>query len=182
MTIETSLSQSERDFLLELYQQTNGDESRQVNSTAIGDVMGIDKPSARKLSEGLIGYGFVVVKTLSGGIGITADGMAAAQRLGASGQSAQPILGKGPVIDKNESPAVESALEELKKLISQTKLAYDAMAQLVMDIKTIEVQLLSPKPKTSIVKECLIDIQKVLKHAGANKGAQFIAEVMGTSV
>ncbi len=181
MTTETSLSQSEREFLLELYQQTNGDENRQVNSSIIGTAMGVDKPSARKLSEGLIGHGFAAVKTLSGGIGITADGMAEAQKLGAAGNKSQPILGKGPVIDKDGCQAVENALEEIKKCISQTELTYDAMAQLVMDIKTIEVQLLSPKPKTPIIKECLTDIQKVLKFAGANKGAQFIAEVMGTS-
>jgi hypothetical protein len=179
MTEDISLSQSEKDFLLQLYQQTNGEESRQIESAAIGTTLGMDKLSSRKISEELIGYGFVAVKTLSGGIGITAEGFAKARRLGAFDQTITPILGNTPVIDIDNCKKVEKALTDLKKCFDQCRLDYDVMAQVVIDLKTMEVQLLSPKPKTAIIKACLISISKVLEPAGISECEHLIKGLIG---
>jgi flagellar basal body rod protein FlgF len=181
MTVETSLNQSEREFLLQLYQQTNGDLSRQIESAVIGTSLGLDRSSSRKISEELMGHGFVAVKTLSGGIGITADGLAEAMRLGSGSQTAQPILGKAPVIDVDERKKTEKALMDLKKAISQSRLDYDAMAQVVIDMKTVEVQLLSPKPKTGIIKACLRSMNRVLKLTGESECVNIINNLIGES-
>ena len=179
MTEDISLSPSERNFLLQLYQQTNGDESRQIESADIGTTLGMDKLSSRKISEELIGYGFVAVKTLSGGIGITTEGLAKAQRLGALDQTITPILGNTPVIDVNSCKKVEKALMDLKKCLDQYRLDYDVMAQVVIDLKTLEVQLLSPKPKTAIIREGLISILDVLEPAGISECINFIKRFIG---
>jgi hypothetical protein len=179
MTEDISLSQSERSFLLQLYQQTSGDENRQIESADIGTTLGMDKLSSRKISEELIGYGFVAVKTLSGGIGITAEGLAKAQGLGALDQRTKPILGKTPVIDVKSCKKVGKALTDLKECLDQCRLDYDVMAQIVIDLKTLEVQLLSPKPKTAIVREGLISILDVLEPAGISECVNLIKGFIG---
>jgi hypothetical protein len=181
MMKETSLSQSEREFLLQLYQETNGDQSRQIESAVIGTSLGLDRLSSRKISEELMGHGFVAVKTLSGGIGITTEGLAEAMRLGSGAQTAQPILGKAPVIDVEECKKVGKALSDIKNCIDQSRLDYDAMAQVVIDMKTMEVQLLSPKPKTGIIKECLLSMSGVLKLAGRSECVNLIKGLTGQS-
>jgi flagellar basal body rod protein FlgF len=181
MKEETSLNRSEREFLFQLYQQTNGDQSRQIESATIGISLGLDRSSSRKISEELMGHGFVAVKTLSGGIGITADGLAEAMRLGNGAQTVQPILGKSPVIGVDECEKMEKALMDLKKSISQSHLDYDAMAQIVIDMKTMEVQLLSPKPKTGIIKACLRSMNRVLKLTGESECVNIINNLIGES-
>ena len=179
MTEDIALSQSETNFLLQLYQQTNGEESRQIESAAIGTTLGMDKLSSRKISEELIGYGFVAVKTLSGGIGITAEGLAKARHLGALDQTTAPLLDKAPVIDADRCKKVEKVLTDLKKCLDQCRLDYDVMAEVVIDIKTMEVQLLSPKPKTAIIKAGLISMSKVLESAGISECEPLIKGLIG---
>ncbi|MGD9211876.1 MAG: hypothetical protein PVI90_13925 [Desulfobacteraceae bacterium] len=181
MAIETSLNSDEKAFLLQLYQQTNGDQSRTADTTAIGTAIGMDKINSRKVSEELIGQGYVSVKTLSGSIGITTDGLTQAQRLGAGATKTQAILGKKTIIDANGCKAVEKVLLGLKQALDQPHLTYNAMAELVIDVKTIEVQLLSPKPKTAIIKACLASILKILENAKATAAIHLIHGLIDTS-
>ena len=71
-------------FIVELYHRTQGDGSVKVSMFDIGEFLGIDRELSLRTAEELIGTGLVEIKTLSGGIGITADGVAEAQKLGAS--------------------------------------------------------------------------------------------------
>jgi hypothetical protein len=71
-------------FIVELYHRTQGDSSIKVSMYDIGESLGIDRKLSLRTAEELIGTGLVEIKTLSGGIGITADGVAEAQGLGAS--------------------------------------------------------------------------------------------------
>jgi hypothetical protein len=177
MPLETPLNETEKNFLIQLYQQTEGDQNRKVDTAAIGSGMGMDKTDSRKISEELIGHGFVEVKTLSGGIGITAEGLAEAERLGVTPTGAQARLANTPIINSDGRKTVESVLEQLKKSIYKNRSNFDEIAELVMDIKTIEVQLLSPKPKTAIVKACLASMLKVLER-GETKSAQLIQSLV----
>jgi len=71
-------------FLVELYVQTQGDPSTTVSWFDIGETMGLDREASTRLAENLFGTGLAEIKTLSGGIGITAAGVAEAQQSGAS--------------------------------------------------------------------------------------------------
>ncbi len=71
-------------FIVELYHRTQGDGSVKVSMFDIGEFLGLDRNLSLRTAEELIGTGLVEIKTLSGGIGITADGVAEAQKLGAS--------------------------------------------------------------------------------------------------
>lgn len=180
MTIETSLNPAEKEFLFQLYKKTGGDQNRQVDSAAIGTVIGIDKAGARKVSEELIGHGFAAVKTLSGGIGITAEGLAEAERLGLVAPAAGATrLPQKPVLDANGRKIVEAALADLKTAVGQGRFDFESMAELVTDIKTIEVQLLSPKPKTDTITACLRSMLNVLKQKGVAEGVNLINSLIG---
>ena len=72
----------------------------------IGEALGMDHQNFLRTAEYLIGTGFAEIKTLSGGIGITDQGLARAQQLGISvaddgiaftGLGDAPVLGEaGP--------------------------------------------------------------------------------------
>ncbi len=71
-------------FLVELYLETQGDPSIKVSMYDIGETLGLDRTVSSRTAEELIGTGLAEIKTLNGGIGITADGVDEAQKLGAS--------------------------------------------------------------------------------------------------
>ncbi len=66
-------------YLLELFQRTKGDARARVSMYDVGAALGMEKGAAGKTAEELIAAGWVEIKSLSGGIGITAEGIAAAQ-------------------------------------------------------------------------------------------------------
>ena len=68
-------------FLIQLFEQTKGDSAVQVSMYDIGDQLGLDRDSASTVAQELIGSMLVEIRTLSGGIGISADGLQMAQKL-----------------------------------------------------------------------------------------------------
>jgi hypothetical protein len=56
--------------------------------------------------------------------------------------------------------------------------AYAWVEEVVMDIKTMEVQLLSPKPKTGIVREIFNSLNRNLKQTGAGDLNQKLSAVL----
>jgi hypothetical protein len=179
MTDSETMNETEAAFLIELCKQTQGDTARQASTVAVGAALTLDKNAATKVSEELIGWGLVAVKTLSGGIGITAEGVAEVSRLGGGGQTAKPVLGKEPIIDAAGRSLVEQSLATLKAQAESLKLSYSAMEELVADVRTIEAQLMSPRPKTIIIREGLVSIQSTLQKAGAGPAVQLIAALIG---
>ena len=84
MFIQNDIKENLPLFIVELYHRTQGDASVKVSMFDIGESLGLDRKLSLRTAEELIGTGLVEIKTLSGGIGITADGVAEAQGLGAS--------------------------------------------------------------------------------------------------
>lgn len=159
-----------RDYLLELYKMTDGDTGAQVSMFDVGTAIGLEKQEAGKTAEDLIGDGLAEVKTLSGGIGITPRGVEAVQASGMGPDADAPHLdlGKGPVLEAEGQKAITSVLTDVKNTISNNHTHYDRIEEAVIDIKTIEVQMLSPSPKTAILKEVLKSIQAALKSMGSS--------------
>jgi len=83
MFIQDDIKESLPLFLVELYHRTQGDASVKVSMFDIGESLGLDRKLTLRTAEELIGTGLVEIKTLSGVIGITADGVTEAQQLGA---------------------------------------------------------------------------------------------------
>ena len=103
-------------FLAELYAKTGGDPASQISMYDIGEQMGLDRDASSKTAEALIGSGFAEVKTLSGGIGITEDGVGEAHRSGcggdASADSGPAGLGDGPTLDAAACGHVEQVVAD----------------------------------------------------------------------
>ena len=87
MFIQDDIKESLPLFIVELYHRTQGDASIKVSMFDIGESLGLDRKLCLRTAEELIGNGLVEIKTLSGVIGITADGVAQAKQLGASLQN-----------------------------------------------------------------------------------------------
>ena len=54
--------------------------------------------------------------------------------------------------------ALDTILREIKKTMEAAPIFYPRTEELLMDMKTIEVQMLSPSPKTAIIRETLKSI------------------------
>ncbi len=150
-------------YLLELYKITGGDTNAKVSMYEAGKNIGMEKQDAGKTAEELFMYGYAEIKTLSGGIGITMDGIKAVQEMtGEKSDDKSLSLGSGPVLEDSARENMEKILRDIKAEITGANLSYEIMEEIVIDIKTIEVQMLSPNPKTEIIREILRSLQKSL--------------------
>ncbi len=172
-----------KEYLQQLFQITAGKLEAQVSMFEVGEAIGLDKDAAGKVAEILIGDGLVEVKTLSGDIGISAQGIDAVEADGGSPAAAQSdlSLNSGPIVDEDGSQALQTMLSQLKEHIAGSRAGYAQLEAMVIDLKTIEVQLLSPQPKTAIVREVLKSLQVALENAGATDIAERLRRFTGQS-
>ncbi len=161
-------------YLHELNTMTGSDPDVQVSMHDVGAALGFDEGDAGQLAETLFMGGYAELKTLSGGIGITPMGL---KSLGLSGGAAHDALSLGtdPVLADQGREAVETILAEIKMFLASNSSSYDPLEEAVLDIKTIEVQMLSPRPKTSVVREVLRSIHM----SRAGEGSQELWDRLG---
>lgn len=179
MTFESDLQKA---FLMELYRSADGAPGVQCSMHAIGAAIGLDKERAGKTAEDLIGKGWVEIKTLSGGIGLTVEGIEVAQQEGAgggAGGASLPKLGKAVFLADPERTGVQKILADIKQGIASLKTEYSHLEEMVLDIKTAEVQLLSPRAKTAVIREVLRALQMALAKAGAKEIADRVGRMIG---
>ncbi len=155
-----------RRFLIQLFDQTSGDSAAQVSMYELGDLLGLDRETASRVAQELMGFMLIEIRTLSGGIGISTEGShmvrkLAGPRAAAGGQSRR--LGNGPVLDSADREAVEKAVSEVKGQTGSLGLDFDSLTELMADLKTIDAQLGSTRPKTEIVRQCFYSVLEILK-------------------
>ena len=169
-------------FLIQLFEQTRGDSTVQVSMYDIGDQLGLERNSASAVAQELIGSMLVEIRTLSGGIGISADGLQMARKLiGPMESNGNEFvrLDDTPLVNSTGRQAVEQIVSELKNQAGSLELDFDTFTDLMADLKTIDAQLGSSRPKTAIIRECLISVLSVLKNAGNNETAGRIRTLIG---
>ncbi len=162
-----------RRFLTSLCEATAGDTSRQVSMYDIGGKIGMDRTEATHAAENIMAEGWAEVRTLSGKIGMTSQGLDVCQAL--SGDESCPedavkALGSERVLDAAARQGVERVVAEVKLQVQSTGLAFDTLAELVADLRTIDVQLASPRVKTAIIRACLDSVLGLLASAGLTEG------------
>jgi hypothetical protein len=168
-----------RQFLSELMRCTQGDPQAKISMYEVGAALGLEKAEAGKLAEDVIAEGWAEIKTLSGDIGITPDGIEASGGTAAVGDRPQALsMGKGPIIQNDGRTAVEQILGQVQERLISLSLPYDTLEEIVMDIKTTRVQLLSPKPKTAIMKAVLGSLGDAMHSAGASDTAAQIKNLI----
>ncbi|RZW21270.1 MAG: hypothetical protein EX260_06000 [Desulfobulbaceae bacterium] len=148
-----------QNFLERLCQMSDGDVSKEVSMYEIGGSMGLDRPEAGALAEELIIDGYAELKNLTGGISITPAGLRLLNLdTGGHGEGQgedQFVLGDGEAVTPEGVEAIEGLVEEIRKAVGEGRFTYSQVEELVIDLKTLQIQLLSSRPKTNIVREVL---------------------------
>ncbi len=177
-----TLRETDRSFLEHLYERTRDDPATRVSMYDIGREAGLDKNASKQVSEELIAHGFVEIRTLAGGIGITTEGIDEVTTSGAGAGGFDPgavTLGDQPVLDENARQAVDALIAGLKPRIGNLGLAFDPLGELLADFRTVDAQLMSPHPKTAIIKACFNSILNTLKRAGEQESVAGIQRLLG---
>lgn len=157
----------QKGYLEELHRQTGGDIESQVSMYDVGTAIGLDKAEAGNLAEQLMVQGQAELRTLAGGISITPEGLAALGITVLTSHSAENSLqlSKGPVADDSDRQTIQNLTEMIKKEIPTLKLQYDVLEEIVIDLKTIEIHMLSPKPKIPVFRELFRSLLNTLETA-----------------
>jgi hypothetical protein len=75
--------------------------------------------------------------------------------------------------------ALSRFIEQLHGQIDSLKLKPDTKKELNAEIKTVEAQVESPKPKQSVIKESLLSIQRILEAAGGTIAGELLKSLLG---
>jgi hypothetical protein len=168
----SELDEAGQQFLIQLFEQTSGDPSAQVSMYDIGEGLGLDRDTSSRVAETLIGLQLVEIRTLSGGIGISTEGANEVKLLTGGAPLADGSPGKltdQPVMDTTSCRGVEQVAGELKNQAGNLGLDFDGLSELMADIKTIDAQLGSSRPKTAIIRECLRSLKEALEGSVENE-------------
>ena len=159
------MDEAARQFLNCLFEQTEGQCSRQVSMYDVGAALGWDRDAASRAAQDLMAAGHVEIRTLSGGIGISAGGAAMVQSaLGSENRgAAMARLMSSRTMDPAACRSVERVCDDIKAQAGSLGLDFDTSAELMADLKTVADQLGSSRPKTAIVREGLRSLEGVLK-------------------
>jgi hypothetical protein len=178
----SELDEGGQQFLIQLFEQTGGDSSVQVSMYDVGEGLGLDRDTSSRVAETLIGLQLVEIRTLSGGIGISTEGANEVSRLTGGASLANGSRGKLTdqlVMDTTGCRGVEQAAAELKSRAGNLGLDFDGLSELMADLKTIDAQLGSSRPKTAIIRECLCSIKAVLEGVGNGDSLLEVSVLLG---
>jgi len=180
--VSSGLDERGRQFLIQLFEQTAGDPSVQASMYEVGASLGMDRDTSGRVAETLIGLQLVEIRTLSGGIGISSDGAEEARGLIGSAAPAGNSPGKlsdRPVLDQIGVQAVQQVAEEIKSRTDKLGLDFEGLSALMADLKTIDAQLGSSRPKTAIIRECLHSLKEVLERLAESEMLVKIRGLLG---
>lgn len=170
-----------RAFIMALHAQTAAGGPQQASMYTVGESLGMDRQEAQRAGEALIGMGLVEVRTLSGDIGLSDEGAALCESQTDSdlgpGNTAKG-LGDAPIMTDADRSVTEIMVGQLKYLAGDKSWAFDVLTDLMADLKTIDAQLLSSRPKTAIIKECFRSVQSLLTDAGHADVAEEIRRIL----
>ena len=175
------LDKEAKELLLHLYRQTEGNPSVQVSMYEAGASIGLDREAASRMTEDLISWEMVELLTLSGGIGISEKAVAQIEESGLAGPVETDKLaafGRDVVIDDNARQAVEQITAAVKNRVGDLGLDFDRLSEVMSDLKTIDAQLDSPRPKTAVVRECFRSLKAALETVDSGEIANRIGRLL----
>ncbi|MCP4669662.1 MAG: hypothetical protein GY857_00020 [Desulfobacula sp.] len=165
----TSENSSRQAFLQALYNAADGDFEVQISMYDLGADIGLGKDEAAAFCQDLFIEGLAEMKTLSGEMGITQKGLEALGiNITPKNEALHFRLGSGPVLDEKEIKAVHKLLNKIRADLDGKAFPFNLMEEMVIDLKTIEVQMLSINPKTSIIREIFKAIDQNFKNLASH--------------
>lgn len=165
-----------KSFLDELHLQTKGDRTARVSMYDVGATLGLSRAESGSLAESLMVEGLVELKTLAGGIAITSEGLAI---LGvtATGQGAAeqaPSFSSGPLATDRDRQMIGQIVGQIKDSIAGHSVGYDRLEEIVIDLKTLELHMLSPRPKVPVLRALLRSLYEALVAADIKQAATML--------
>jgi hypothetical protein len=182
-------------FLQKLYVVTEGNEFASVNLWEFGQELGFTRPETNRIDDFLRGEGLIRNVTLGGEISITHRGIVEVesalskpdeptkyfppvnyihvdQMIGSQIQQGTNQSSQVLTYSANDFEAITKFVATLKGQLSDLKLDAETQAEVKSDVETIETQIKSPRPKHSIINECLLSLRRILEGAaGSTKGS-----------
>jgi hypothetical protein len=161
MSIENA---SRQRFLQALYNKAEGDFDLQISMHDLGMDLGLENSETDTFAQELFIEGLAEMKSLAGGMGITQKGLKALNIVITPKKKDHSFrLTRSPVLDEQGKKAIQELLDRIRAGLENKALSFEKMEEIVIDLKTIEVQMLSPNPKTPIIREVLKFINQNLK-------------------
>jgi hypothetical protein len=158
----TDLDPLSRQFLDTLYAQTGDDADAQISMYDLGASIGQERDQSRITAEDLMAEGLLEIRTLSGGVALSEAGRALFNKNKAAKTAAEDNrLGQNTPLDQRQRDLVDTTLTRFKSEIGDQELAYEALTEIMADIRTIEAQLVSPRAKTPVVRACLEGLREL---------------------
>lgn len=179
-------------FLRRLYDWNDGDESSPIHINRIGKELGFDENLTIKIAQYLSGEGLIVV-VLPSTVGRRMDFIRIShvgvveveaaldnpdrptqhflpfniinvnQMTNSNIQQASPEATQVVTFDESKYEELKEVILSLKESIDQLGLEPQQKSELQGDIQTIEIQISSPKPKTTIITESIGSIKRILE-------------------
>lgn len=177
--LEVEMESEWEQFLMQLYEKTGGAASGTASMYEIGNEMDLDRTAAQHVAEHLMSLGLVEIRTLSGGVGLTPEGAEKGASLAGDPGGAVPVLGDGPVVQGGELEAVAALLSDLKGAAPDLNLPFDPLAEWVADLRTLEAQLQSPRPKTAVIRAGFASLAATVGRAGKTALRERIVQLIG---
>ena len=129
-----------------------------------------------------MGWSLVELRTLSGGIAITSAAVEEIEELGygAADTAGGTIrLGSDRIVSDEVRPVIGHLSGDIKQTAGRLGLPPDVLSELMTDLKTIDIQIESARPKTAILRECFRAVKTILDEAGDEKNVIRIDGLLG---
>ena len=190
-------------FLKELYDITDTDESVYVNPMELGAGLGFSSSEVERIcdflkSEELIGFDirdFVSIKHK--GIVEIEEALSkpneatphfapinyiiqVEQMIGSQIQQGSSQTSQVLTYNNNDIEAMRKFIADLKNQLPELKLNTEAQAEVEADLITLESQVKSPRPKSTVIKECLLSIRTILEGIAGNVIAAMLMQQIST--
>ena len=179
MTTLSDLETTARDLFMELHRSTDGRTEAQASMYTLGEAIGLDRDASAAVAEDLMAQGLVEIRTLSGAIGMSDLG-ASLMTDGNGGRSGNVRrLGTASPLDTSQCELAEQVLTRLKSDLGQSGLAFETLAEMIADIRTVEAQMASPKPKTPIVRECFASLLNTARENRQEEWRRIVEDLLG---
>lgn len=164
------------EFLSKLYESTNGNPDLESDISGIVRDLKLDKNSIDNVLDYLRNRRLIEQKSRDGEkVSITPEGIYVINNVinvsgdMVSSQIQQDSPGATQVVTIGEEKYVElkKVIQSLKESIDKLSLQPQQRSELEAEIITIETQMSSPKPKSTIIAECLKSIRNILEGAAS---------------
>jgi hypothetical protein len=188
-------------FLFKLFEVSQGDELFSIDAFELGDQLGYTREETNRIYDYLQGE-YLINRVAGTRISITHQGIVEVEKalskpdeptayfppinyihvehmIGSQIQQSTNQSTQVLTYRNNDIEAILKFVGELKSQLSEIELDTEAQAEVESDIATIESQSKSPRPKSTIIKECLLSIKSVLEGVAGNVIAALLVQQIG---